>query len=298
MLQFPNLSRVQWLIFVLATFVLPFALSITGQALAQSEPALDNSRILVTYLRPNSSYFMPIYKALRGRAFLESLKEFLSPLIIPPGTTLKISTKECGELNSWWSGRKDGLFLCYEWFDYALRIAPGYNGSGGMTREDAALGAFLQVTFHELGHAMFDIYEVPILGREEDAADQMAGLILTQFGPDIAKRTLPGTVYLWQSMADSEDDWGHDLFSDIHGHPLQRAYNYLCIAYGADPTTFQYVVDQGLLPKARAANCGREYRQIYHAFAATIFPHIDVEKMKTVRTMRWLRPEGGELPPR
>src|SRR5437588_91669 len=80
------------------------------------------------------------------------------------------------------AGRQDGLFLCYEWLDFALRVAPQTTTPDGMTREDAVLGAFLQVTFHELGHGMFDIYEIPILGREEDAADQIAGFILSQFG--------------------------------------------------------------------------------------------------------------------
>jgi len=31
------------------------------------------------------------------------------------------------------------------------------------TREGAVIGAFLQVTFHELGHGMFDIYDIPVL---------------------------------------------------------------------------------------------------------------------------------------
>jgi len=274
------------------------ALSIAGAgAKADDQPVLDNDQIVVKYIPPKESFYMPLYNGMRARKYLETLKQFLSPLKIPPGITLKITMKECGILNSWWTGRETGLFLCYEWFDYALRIAPKDGGPDGtLTYEDAALGAFLQVTFHELGHAMFDIYNVPILGREEDAADQMAGLILTQFGPEISKRTLPGTAYLWQQMAYSEDEWGHDMFSDIHGHPLQRAYNFLCMAYGADPATFGYVVDKGLLPKDRAENCGREYKQVYHAFAVTIYPHIDVEKMKVVQSMQWVKPEGQEIP--
>jgi len=227
---------------------------------------------------------------------LEQLKQFLSPLKIPDGIVLKITMKECGETNSWWSGRQNGLFLCYDWLDYALNIASQIDDPHGLTREDAVLGAFLQVIFHELGHAMFDIYEAPVLGREEDAADQMAGLILSRFGPDVAKRTFPGVVYLAKSMAEADGDWEHDRFADDHGNWLQRAYNNLCMAYGADPTTFAYVVDQGLLPKERAANCGREYAQISHAFAVTIYPHIDPEKMKLVQAKQWLRPEGQEVP--
>ncbi len=262
------------------------------QALEQSAPALENDRIVIEYSEPNATFFKPILETYRSHQFLEQLKQFLSPLILPPSITLRITMKECGQVNSWWSGRRDGLFLCYEWFDYAERVAPAGMTPEGATHYDAALGAVLQVTLHELGHAMFDIYEIPVFGREEDAADQIAGFILTQFGNDIARRTLPGAAYLWQKLA-GEGMWRRDTFSDEHGHPLQRAYNYLCIAYGADPETFQYYVDQGLLPKERAANCGRESQQIRNAFVKTMMPHVDTAKLALVQSKNWL-PEVSE----
>lgn len=258
--------------------------------------ALVNDQIVINYIAPNAPYLTPLYERMKKRLFLERLKQFLSPLKIPPGITLKISAKECGQTNSWWSGRRDGLFLCYEWADFAERVAPLANDGAGMTREDAILGALLQVTFHELGHAMFDIYDVPVFGREEDAADQMAGFILSQFGPEVAKRTFPGVALIWRALYQAEGEWPHDAFSDIHGHPLQRAYNYLCMAYGGNPTTFQYVVDSGLLPRERAIHCADESRQIFNAFAKTIYPHIDLAKMKIVQSLPWLAPEGQEIP--
>ena len=55
-------------------------------------------------------------------------------------------------------------------------------------------------------------------------------------------------------------------FSDAHGAPMQRFYNLLCIAYGADQETFGDPVDhrhlsetralfQGHLPEGRRADC-------------------------------------------
>jgi Putative metallopeptidase len=269
-----------------------------AEVAAQTSPALENDQIEILYSEPRSSFFRPIYERYKERHLLEELKRFLSPLILPANVTLRITTKECGELNSWWSGRQDGLFLCYEWPDYAERIAPMGSTPYGMTREDAVLGAFLQVTFHELGHGMFDIFEIPVFGREEDAADQMAGFILSQFGEDVAQRTFPGAAYLWQTLADADRPWRRDRFSDEHGHPLQRAYNYLCMAYGAKPKLFQYYVDKGLLPEARAANCGREFEQIQKAFLKTMLPHIDLTKMEVVQSTIWLLPAGSELVPR
>jgi hypothetical protein len=281
----------------LAAFLLSLWLT---ESLAQPAPApaLENDQIEIVYGEPNASYLKPMFERYKKRQVLEQLKQFLSPLILPPNIKLRITAKECGTVNSWWYGRKDGLFLCYEWADFAERVAPTGPTPEGVTREGAVVGAFLQVTFHELGHAMFDIYEIPVFGREEDAADQMAGLILSEFGKNLALRTLPGAAYQWQKMNESEaEGWGRRVFSDEHGHPLQRAYNYMCIAYGAMPDTFQQYIDQGLLPKERAVNCGREFKQIEHAFAKTMLPHIDQAKMKVVQSKDWLKPEGSEAVP-
>jgi hypothetical protein len=269
-----------------------------AEVAAQTSPALENDQIEILYSEPNASFFRPIHERYKERHLLEELKQFLSPLILPANVTLRITAKECGTVNSWWSGRKDGLFLCYDWPDFAERIAPRDGTPYGMTREAAVLGAFLQVTFHELGHGMFDIFEIPVFGREEDAADQMAGFILSQFGKDVARRTYPGAAYLWQKIGESDGPWRRDAYSDVHGHPLQRAYNYLCMAFGAKPDIFQYYVDKGLLPRTRAGDCGREFRQIQKAFAKTMLPHIDPAKMKVVQSKEWLLPEGSEAVPK
>jgi hypothetical protein len=243
---------------------------------------LNNDQIVIHYSPPVSHAFVPVYERLKRLKTLEQLKEFLSPLKIPEGVQLKITTKECGTTNSWWSGRTDGLFLCYEWPDWLERLASS-GALEGYNADDSILGGFLQVAFHELGHGMFDIYNIPVLGKEEDAADQMAGFILTEFGPEIARRTFPGTAYVWKRSYEEGGAWPRSLFSDVHGNDLQRSYNYLCMAYGSDQQTFQYNVDNGLLPKERAVNCRREFLQIQNAFIKTMLPHIDTEKLKLVQ---------------
>jgi hypothetical protein len=45
---------------------------------------------------------------------------------------------------------------------------------------------FLFWILHEFGHAIFEMYQVPLFGREEDAADQLAGYITPQFTEDQA----------------------------------------------------------------------------------------------------------------
>ena len=84
------------------------------------------------------------------------------------------------------------------------------------------------------------------------------------------------------------------IYYDVHGTPMQRFQNFLCLAYGADAPTFKDFVDKGMLPKDRAADCADEYRQVRNAFMKTIFKNIDEEQMKQVQATQWFKPEDGK----
>jgi Putative metallopeptidase len=163
---------------------------------------------------------------------------------------------------------------------------------------------------HETGHAMFDMLHVPLFGREEDAADEVAAFIALQFNRDVQRTIIKGFAYFWQIVAKSGNDPPtvgdpnppEDVlerclsdplcaYADVHGTASQRLYNTLCLGYGGEPGTFNDFVQMGWLPKARADNCGREYRQLEHAFSKTILPFIDPGMMKKVRATQWLLPQ-------
>jgi hypothetical protein len=175
------------------------------------------------------------------------------------------------------------VILCYEYLhDLEQRIAelpPAYN------KADTLIGAFLEVTFHEIGHALFDVLEVPIFGREEDAADQMGAFILQQFDADLARRLTSGAAYIWLMK---DRTLPQTAFSEEHGTDLQRHYNVLCLGYGGHPEVFQDFVDRGALPAERAKNCAREYQQVRDAFVKTILPYVDQAMLKVVQSKQWL----------
>jgi hypothetical protein len=257
---------------------------------ASAQAAQGSAPIEIEYVPPAKAYLRPVYERLKQRKVLEQLRDFLSPLRLP--VTLRIRTLQCDETNAYWAGRVEGLKLCYEYVDWLERLAPAETTPEGFTPQDAIAGAFVQVTLHEMGHAVFDLFNVPIFGREEDAADQMAGFIMLQFGQDVALRTISGTAYAYQQQA-KQSNWSRTTFADEHETDEQRFYNYLCLAYGAQPATFQRFVDSNILPAKRAANCGREYRQIQRSFMKTVMPHVDQEVMKKVQAMQMLRPDDG-----
>src|SRR5215813_14765609 len=88
--------------------------------------------------------------------------------------------------------------ICYEFFKRILELLPNETTPDGLTSTDAAVGQFFSVTFHEVGHAAFDMFNVPIFGHEEDAADNFATFIMLQFGKGQARRLISGAAWAWR----------------------------------------------------------------------------------------------------
>jgi hypothetical protein len=76
--------------------------------------------------------------------------------------------------------------ICYEFLKHILDSLPNETTPDGITRADAAVGQFLWVALHEVGHATFDILDVPIFGSAEDAQTNFATYIILQFGKNQA----------------------------------------------------------------------------------------------------------------
>ena len=258
-------------------------------AVAQQAPELLNSKVEVAYIEPLDAGHRPIYERLKKRQVLEQLQQFLAPLRLP--RTLMVKAEGCrGIVNAWYVDAT--VTLCYEYIEYIRRLAPAETTPEGVTPEDAIVGSFVEVVLHELSHAVFDLLQIPVLGREEDAADQLAAFIMMQFGKNVARRTLTGVAHLYGFEAATQK-WTRDDFADTHGNPAQRFFNTLCIAYGGDPETFNDFVDKGILPRRRANRCVWEYRQIARAFNKLLMPYVDLELMEKVRKVEWLRPDDG-----
>ena len=222
---------------------------------------------------------------VKERRVLERLREFLAPLRLP--RTLRLKTEGCdGDPNAWYED--DAITVCYEYLDDILRNAPQQTTSSGVTRMDAIIGPTLETFLHEAAHALFDYDSVPILGREEDAADQFAAYFLLQFDEDDARRLLRGVAHEYAREASSPPRKDKNLFADAHGLPAQRLYNLLCMAYGKDSKVFADLVGDGKLPTERADGCAEEYAQVSYAIDKLISPYIDQDVAKRVRAKRWL----------
>jgi len=278
---------------MIRTAALSAALALAGAlsqpAHAQIPPELKNPKISYAYIPPDNAKYEPIMQRLKDRQLLEKLAAFLSPLQLPHAFYL--ITRECKEPNAFYNPTNWRIEICYEIIEFVERLAPSPDAPiDGFTRDEVVIGSFVGVLMHEVGHAVFDMFNVPVFGREEDASDEMAAFIAGQFNKDVALTVTRGFAYLWRAfgrLGGEPKEWAD--FAGEHGANQQRYYNVLCMGYGADPALFKDFIDKGWLPKERAARCGAEFQQVRQAFAKTVLPFINQSLIKKVQETNWLK---------
>ena len=130
--------------------------------------------VSIRYVPPKNSAHQQIYDQLKHGRALEKLQRFLSPFRLP--RTLHISLEECdGEPDAYYDDA--AITVCYEYIYELWENMPKESTLAGVTPIDMVIGPLFEITLHEVGHALFDMLNLPVLGREEDAADQVNSLI-------------------------------------------------------------------------------------------------------------------------
>jgi hypothetical protein len=123
------------------------------------------------------------------------------------------------------------------------------------------VGNTLFVMAHEMGHALINQMDMPVLGREEDAADSFAVVTALKMGPGFSPRVLMEATKGWVLASKRDKKHGNALaFYDEHSLDLQRAYNVVCFMVGADAEKYQTLAADTKLPEERQKSCVWEYK--------------------------------------
>jgi hypothetical protein len=253
---------------------------------ANAAPKSKPNQIRYEYVPPKNPAHQTIHDQMKQGRALEHLQELLSPLRLPYPLTIKVEGCD-GAVNAFYND--EVITVCYEMLAEILKSAPAQDLPIGISRADTVLGPVLAVFLHETAHAVFNMLQIPVLGREEDAADQFAAYVMLRLSKDEARRLILGSAYHHSlQMPGQKITIPVQLLSNEHSTPAQRAFNILCIGYGADDKLFADVVEKNFLPKERAEVCAREYDDINFAMTTLIGPHIDKRLAKKFHEV-WAR---------
>ena len=169
----------------------------------------------------------------------------------------------------------------------AIGSNPRFQGRSLQSRKQVVefvVGNMLFVLLHELGHTAIGEMDLPVLGKEEDAADSFAATRLIRIGSDLTTRVLTEAAKGW-FMDDRRDrKEGNSVpYYDEHGLDQVRAYQIVCFMVGSDKEKFEDLATETKLPKDRQDSCFRDYNTAASSWAALLKPFLrapDQPKMK------------------
>ena len=214
---------------------------------------------------PNSPYIYTAKEWLQDTKILDYEIEWLNENF-RLSHDVNVIVTECGEENAFYN---DGtVTICYEYIDHLDEMWRQFNPDDTAYAETFTTHVLIDTLYHEIGHAILDIYALPYTGLEENVADQFSALMLSytyndEIGYNLGQNMMydVGNYYWYSSQLFTDTPYW-----DTHAHDMQRFYNISCYSYGADPAYNMDLIEEGWLPEDRAVWCVDEYEQINYAF--------------------------------
>lgn len=127
---------------------------------------------------------------------------------------------------------------------------------------------------HEIGHLLIAELELPVLGKEEDAADSLATIMLLGGEGEEADQALKDAADGWYlAELDAGEEFENSDFYDEHSLSIQRAYQVVCMSVGAKPEVFAETAEEYEMDAERQESCAFDYETAANSWATLLEPH-------------------------
>ena len=185
---------------------------------------------------------------------------------------------ECGETNAYWNYKYKFLVVCYELIDeHFVRYQELFYWDSEKELKEYVQGGVYWVIVHELGHAFITIYDLPLLGPQEDTADAAASIILISEGDKGVLSILAASDFFKAIAMEQGLSALEMAFYDTHGLSIQRYTDMLCFVYGSDTSKYLRLVTDGNLDIDKAVQCKKIYDDNYSSWAEQLKPYAKFE---------------------
>lgn len=156
---------------------------------------------------------------------------------------------------------------------FALALINSPLAAAATDADDAELfveSNLLSIFYHELGHALIDIMELPVFGQEEDAADVLSVLLIDAFYDEETAQAIAydAAFGFLGEVAERGDE--EIPYWSVHGPDEQRYYNLVCLFYGANPDERDDLAADLELPEERAEYCEDEFALANESWGAVL----------------------------
>ena len=257
-------------------------LMLTTVAMSSVKPGGQAKRgtgtVKVLYGTVKNPEYAKLQKEFKDAKALEGIAADINNTFSLPAD-LTLTFTECGTVNAFYDPNKQQVSMCYELVEHFAQIFSKH-AKNDDELADAVVGATVFVLFHEMGHALVHLLDLPITGKEEDAVDQLSTVILADGTDEGESMALQGALSFYVEDQDKESKVNNLPFWDEHSLSQQRFYNIVCWVYGQNEKKYAHLVTNGVLPEDRAVRCSGEFAKMDKAWMTLLAPYVKEAKSK------------------
>lgn len=219
------------------------ALTFISLVAASTFSIAANKNILITYLPSQSSQDVISKKTIMESGINNTLLS-LSDHYFAFNKTLTVQYG--GDEGPMYGPNAHIIHIPYSFYQESLNYFEQnkYQERFNKSPQLGALDTLLHTLLHEAGHAYIADQNIPVLGKEEDAVDNFATILLLNYvdnGDDIAISA--ADMFAFESE-DRPDYYDFGEYIDEHSFDLQRYFSTLCLVYGSDPKKHINLLDE------------------------------------------------------
>ncbi len=239
---------------------------------ADSPESGDTGEIKTVWQKPRGEENKVGYELLKASETRYLAKSLASAFELPNTLTIKGVNGFGG--GPFYNPEDNSITLPYEFTTVVLGVIAQSDPEASQYEWGEAVGAVDSfILAHEFAHALIHNFELPVLGREEDAADGVATALLL-----LASE---GSVYaadaaeFWLNFSGRQNPPKLAEYADNHSFDRQRADNILCWIGGAEEELLVAFVENEVLPESRAVSCPGEWELLRRSVEQVMEPHLE-----------------------
>lgn len=245
---------------------------LASKASASSTPEKAWGKITVSYDQPRKKKHQKIARALKASGAYEKLaSDFSQAYRLPVNISIRFT--ELGEENAYWDPETREITVGYELIDDYSEIFE-YDKKDPEAYQQEVVDAAYFTVFHELGHGLVEVLNLPFTGSEEDAVDEFATIALIQQGDEQSELALISGIEQFSADAEAYGEFDESSYSDEHSLDKQRFYDVLALVYGSDPEAHADLLGGDYLPEELAEDSEIEYERKAESWNKLLAPHM------------------------
>lgn len=245
--------------------------SSSSSSSASTEAARPAGKIRVEWEEPAGEANRLGYEMLKASETRSLAKSLAGAFSLPRPLTVRGVNGVGG--GPFYQPRDNSITLPYGFAALVVELLAESNPEASEKELGERIGAVNSfILEHEFGHALIANYDLPVLGKEEDAADAIATVLLlkAEGGAGYAA----AAASFWADFSGRQEPPAVADYADAHSLDLQRAFDILCWVAGSSERSYREVAELEALPESRLASCPAEYEQVVDSITQELKPHL------------------------